>query len=556
MTMGYKQQVLQAMPGQGDPFGIGAAATGQPMPQAPDPNAPLPDQVIPPDATLVAVTKDNPTGAPSAVLPMGPPPPPPGPPIQGQPADNKPEAPQGPSAPSSYGTPTVATVGHNARIPAHDVATKSEATQGKYELANVAQLAAGDETTSRNETQALNQAIAARIQEDDARGRLAQVEADSAKHQQRLADLATDYDDSIADLAKLAPQPGKFWANKSTGTKVGLIFADAIAAFGSGFQGKDHKSIIQREIDRDMKAQEAMYSYGLDKVKGTQTAYGLAMQKFGDKQMAGNAARIASLDAIDAQAAQLQATAKGADAQNAMASLRASIQQQRATLYDGAHKYVQASQAKTERITLPDGRVLPGLYTPKEANEVLLKYGLEFQQKNMQETAKGVLDIQRERAKAGAEKETKREARTVTLPSGRVYEAPTEKEAADARDRIAATQEVLDLTKRVRDQAGALGYGDKAGAKIGIRSDKVKGIETNMGSLIGALNRMQKFGALDKGAQELLGKLTGDPTSVLGNSAQLDEIERNANEARRRDELSATGSKPPTAPAGSKKAAW
>ena len=406
---------------------------------------------------------------------------------------------------------------------------------------------------ARDEDVYLRHAMDARAREDAAN----QV---ALAREDELRSRASDFDRQARALSQEKIDPGRFWASKSTPQKIATFVSIALGGFLSGARGGDNLAWnrVNEEIDRDVRAQELSFNMKRTSLDAANTAYGMALQRYQSADAARAFARVSAMDAVAAEIARQQAQGKGTDVANRAMAALAELQQAR------ADQILKGVQYIPSQFVEPRYRVANrlGTYTAREIDEKQIapeeQRGFQLQM----EDRKAEGEVRKERAKAEAKGSDDREKRWVpTSSTGKGYYAPTEKEGAEHREIQASTQEVLDLVDRIRSTSGKLGYTGRVAASAGVRTSDTKKVEADSVALIGALNRMNKFGALDKGTQSLLERMTGDPLSIVGNEAQLDVIRLNAIEKRRQIEKSSTGSKPSTVPEGTQaggggKQAW
>jgi hypothetical protein len=168
--------------------------------------------------------------------------------------------------------------------------------------------------------QAQDQADKAAIREDVAL-RSAAERDDELKHRQ------DDFDQSAKALSKQAIDPNRFWANQSTGAKIGAVIGAMLGGFGAAASGGRNTAveIINSAVERDIKAQEMAFQAARDATSAKQTAFSLAMQKYGNVDAARASARVAALDAVQAQLNQQATMWKGTDAANHATEATASL---------------------------------------------------------------------------------------------------------------------------------------------------------------------------------------------------------------------------------------
>lgn len=460
----------------------------------------------------------------------------------------------GPPAPTDQ-RPAISLAGGGGAYGAREVSRlgptqwKALADSDAFGQQAVGQIAANNaKQAQRDEDVYLQHALDARKREDAA-GQVA------LQREDELRSRAADFDRQARMLSQEKLDPGRFWATRSTPQKVSAFVAIALGGFLSGAKGGENLALnqINHEIDKDIKAQEISYGMKRGGLEAAHTAYGMAMQRYQSADAARAFARVSAMDAVAAEIARQQAQGKGTESQNrAIAALK------------------ELDGARTEWILkgiqlIPGGYAEPkyrianrlGTYTAKEIDQQFAtEEGRGFELQKIDRHAEG--ELRKEGAKAGKS----REAMWVpTSSTGKGYYAPTEKEAVEHRELQASTQEVIDLADRIKTANAKIGYTGRVAASAGMPSGDAKKVEADSIALIGALNRMQKFGALDKGAQDLLTRMSGNPLAVLGNDDKLDAIRTNAFEKRRQIEKSSTGTKPDALPTGTKggsdgKQAW
>jgi hypothetical protein len=121
---------------------------------------------------------------------------------------------------------------------------------------------------------------------------------------------------AVAGVTGSKIDPNRFWADKSTGSRIGM----AISMFFSGLNGSNAGiQILNSAIDRDIEAQRADL---LTKREGVQMQRGLLsdmMEKFGDERQAIAAAKVSALELAQIK---LQAQAATVTGQNAILEAR------------------------------------------------------------------------------------------------------------------------------------------------------------------------------------------------------------------------------------------
>jgi hypothetical protein len=404
-----------------------------------------------------------------------------------------------------------------------------------------------EQTAGGDLAMALEQERLAHVREDAA------MKAGAQRKQEMDARLA-DFDQSTKALSKQAMDPNRFWANAGTGNKIAALIASGIGGGVAAMTGGRNAGLdaINSAIDRDIKAQEFAYSANRDSVNAKQTAFSMAMQKYGNEDAARAAARASAMDVAAAQMSQRAALWKGTEAGNRMLESAATLKEKSTAEIAQGVAFTPARQVAVGN-TYRDPRT--GLvYSEKEAKGIVDKMDdREFKREEIGLHTAG--DLMKEGAKAEAKaneaKGNMQERWVPTSSTGKGYFAPTKEEAVEHRTKQADTQQIIDLTEKLLKDSEALGYTGRAAASTGLpftSTDTVKRMRTNQKLLVGGVNRGEKFGSLDKGATELVTGMTGDPEAILGNRANLEALRDMAYEKRRELEKSSTGEKPSVTP--------
>lgn len=543
----YLSEVEAAM--GADPFAAGAAASGI-TPQGMVPAGPVqgaPGQ--PPFVPLspAAVQAANEMAAAGV------------PPSDGASVDVGPSIQEPVAAPDVPAAPALSLASTGAYTPAHEVSRLGPTQLAAQEAGIKEQNRAIGTIAERQQQQALaDEALYFKHAEDARRREEAALQVSILRDQEMKA-RADDFDKQAKALSAEKLDPGRFWATKSAPQKIATFVSIALGGFLAGARGGENMAMkqVNEEIERDIKAQETSFHIKRAGLDASQTAYGQAVQRYNSTDAARSFARAAALDSVAAEIQRQQAQNKGVESQNRADAALAELAQQRAQQIQQGIAFVQPSA------TGPTYNVANRL-GPQTAAQVNAQIAAEeergFKLSEIDRKAQG--EAGKDSAKGAAD----REKRWVpTSSTGKGYYAPTEKEGSEHREVQASTQEVLDLVDRINTNSASLGYtgrvSDALASKVGLKSTSARKVQTDSVALIGALNRMNKFGALDKGTQDILDKMIGDPTSVMGNSTELSTIRANAIEKRRQIEKSSTGSKPSAVPEGSQtgatgKQAW
>lgn len=308
--------------------------------------------------------------------------------------------------------------------------------------------------------------------------RIAAAQAAVTKEQERLTQMVSDLSSPSGQV-----DPDRWWNSRDTGQKI-AAFA---SAFMTGFAGRPN--VIQQMIDRDIAAQQ----FNLDRadrqrtraVEGQRGLVALARERFQDELLANTAARAAATEAARKVAERETAGFKGQQAQVRRQELLGALAQAEV-------EAKQAFQARASQLGL------------QQADLALRTAQLNAAQQQAQRGAAaeigGAVPI--------SALTPEQRKRAVTVAPGRAVLALNEDAAKKAQEGWISGQQTL----RILDNAINLRreYGPEVLPTEGKQRLRSIGLE-----LIGALNRRNKFGALDKGTQELLEQMAGgDLTSV------------------------------------------
>lgn len=248
------------------------------------------------------------------------------PPTPGQPAPAPPPTPAPAMAPA--GPPPAPTApqprylpagGGPRRVAARETDMRGPTLQGAqgsyYDAIAEATRAANDHTQSTAATdyaQALTQERRARIREEAA-------DQSTSERAEDLEQRRMDFDNSVRAMSQNQMQPdGGYWAKRTTPQKIGSVISLMLGGFISGARGGPNPAqvAIDREIDREVHAQETNYKIDSDRTAATRTAYGLAMNKYKNEDAARSFARAAAIDTVQAQIRKQAALWKSAQAQS------------------------------------------------------------------------------------------------------------------------------------------------------------------------------------------------------------------------------------------------
>jgi hypothetical protein len=316
-----------------------------------------------------------PNAAPPAVGPMGPPSP-----VTREPVDFQRDVPPGEApltpGPDPHAFDLMPTMGGGA--PAHEVEMRGPSLLAAQDQRNAAVEGTIGAIAERNEGQAANEYGMAVSQERAARLREAAYQQSLAEQEEELAQRQADFDTTSRQLSRMGQvDPNRFWASRSTAGKI-AGFAELMLA---GL--RNAPSMVMKRIDDDVKAQEFAYYAARDAAQAKQTAFSAAMAKYQNADAARAAARVASLDVLNAQLAQVAAQNKGNETGNQALMAMADLQNTRMQQVQQGIRFMPATAAGRYFLDPATGIV----YNNKEAQAYRAKQ-LENAQADRQETAR------------------------------------------------------------------------------------------------------------------------------------------------------------------------
>jgi len=367
------------------------------------------------------------------------------------------------------------------------------------------------------------------------------AQATLAKRQVELDGLKSDYEQTAARLGEMKLDNNRTWGSMSTFEKIGTVLL-LMAAGGGGANNNVVWHALQTNMNEDIEAQKFAYKAGLDQLNASKTAFELAMAKYQNEDAAEAVVRAAQLDVVKSRIAAMSANWKGTDAANHADDLRAKIDVERAKQIETGFKFVPPSLAPKKFTMQINGIDIPGTMTEDKAQSAALEYGVKHAQTVENELVKGGVAANAERVKAEAAMTKDQRELWIPTGNGRGYLVPSKEEAVKHREGRAANQEVRDGINRMLELRKEMGFTGRVANWGGIPSTDAARITVQSKALIGAINRQQKFGALDVGTQQILDAMQGNPLAVLNfDEAFLEEIRRNTFMGDQRFEQSATG---------------
>lgn len=302
--------------------------------------------------------------------------------------------------------------------------------------------------------------------ENQARDALQQQQAAEKVAAQRAAELRNlemDYADQTQRLGQMKLDSNRWWADRSTGDKIGSLLLVAIGGFGALGNGGHNFALdgIMRDIDADVAAQKFDYDVGLDQAKGAQNAYAMALNRYGSEDAALAQARAAGLTYAAAKANALKAQYGGADSANAADEIRAKLEAERDKTLAAGFKFIPSQVAAPKYQLTIRGQKLPGTFDEKRAQEAVIEHGVKPAERVDEKVVEGGIqstlqdrkmqgEERLQEKKLAAEQAKEGKDLTVKLPSGEVVTAPSQIEAQKLRDLSAQDMKIRDLVSRAK----------------------------------------------------------------------------------------------------------
>lgn len=327
-----------------------------------------------------------------------------------------------------------------------------------------------------------------------------------AEYKRRGDELTVKGQEDIDRIANSKVDPNRYLQDRDAGTRL----AGAFASFLGGWSSQEHggRNVyfdqIEKEVDRDIAAQERDIQRGKDVLNARRTLYQDLRERYQD----GKVARSVMLQGL------MQKTANTLKLQGDQAQSKS----QKVRLMEAANKaQEQVSIAKMQTdAAMASAAAAQARQARKDAME-LAKFGQDQEK----------IDIERMKA-SGEMSEKGPQANFVAI--GRGSNGSIQGVLANSpkdREEIVGIQENADKVEERVQRALELtrkGYASRSSEE----EAELKSIGTD---LLGIKNQMSKFGAMDKGTQELLTQMIGSlgGTDIRGkNEARLTRLMQSA----------------------------
>ena len=145
----------------------------------------------------------------------------------------------------------------------------------------------------------------------------------------KISEVMADIDKQVADIGSGKIDPNGFYANKSTGERIGIAIAQAMGTFASAYGVKNTANdIIQSAIDRDVQAQIENMKEKRGKLNDSQQLYKRILDSTGSKVAAEEALKLAQFAKVDKDLGAAEAQAHTEKAKIAIQDIRARVRLQ------------------------------------------------------------------------------------------------------------------------------------------------------------------------------------------------------------------------------------
>lgn len=349
-----------------------------------------------------------------------------------------------------------------------------------------------------------------------------QAEAMQRVQAERAAELDRLHGEMKADADQVAQQRIDF--GKGIGDTNLNLLAIALGGFMMRRNGGRNVGLemVNQKIDQSVAAQKFAHDAGLKGFDAKQSAYKMALEKYGNEDAARQMARVYMLDKYAADADRIASASNDADVKARNAEFQATVQSERDMTFAKALQFVQASGG---------GRIFIDPRTGLRYTENELKHKVDAQEMKTLETG---LDMTKEGYKAKAEAGKKAGDTFVsTGPDGQGYNARDVAQAKEADERHQMAAKTLDLLNQAEELRRGATKTDLASVKAGFPTERMKKLAALNQQAILTNSKAMGAGTLDKGNQEVQMGILGDWTGVKDPTPNIqilkDRLQRETN---------------------------
>lgn len=455
---------------------------------------------------------------------LAPPPPPPDPSPAGPPPP--PPSPGGPPPGHGGGFPLARIGGGGVvNVPERETEMRGPTLRAAQVDRNAAIQGAIDAVNERSQATAAQDFAIALQQQRRAQTYEDAANYSAAERSEELAQRQADFDESVKALSQMQRADGNAFAGKNPLQQIGMIVSLTLGGFIQGKRGGTNPGLdmMNAFADRELKAQELNYQMAKGTAQEKQTAFAMAMQKYGNVDAARSAARAAMMDSFQTELAQQSARWRGTDAANRAQMLTAALQDEKMAQIQQGIQFVPGRQVATGPTWVDEHGIT---YNEKGAQEVAKE--LRGQEHEMRKGAQGIAGkLLEEGAKAEVSQGKDSRQQRVRLHTGEIVRAPSDTEAGKLRDISAGVQQAQSLVeeaRKIREGKAWVVPGTKEHARL----------QTIQSELTLAFKDRGGLGALSGPDMGLANSATGDITSIRpGTDEKLKAFSEHTNKALR-----------------------
>lgn len=240
---------------------------------------------------------------------------------------------------------------------------RNAAIQGAIDAVNER----SQQTASQDFAVALQQQRRAQTYEDAAN-------YSAAERAEELAQRQADFDQSVKALSQMQRADGNAFAGKNPLQQIGMLVSLTLGGFLQGKTGRANpaQEMMNSFMDRELKAQELNYQMAKGTAQEKQTAFSMAMQKYGNVDAARAAARAAMMDSFQTELVQQGARWKGTDAANRAQMAAAALQDEKMAQIAAGIQFMPGRQVATGSVFVDPETGLT--YNEAQAREVAKEF--------------------------------------------------------------------------------------------------------------------------------------------------------------------------------------
>lgn len=344
------------------------------LPNAPPPPMLTPPNSGPPPAAPPPAGMSSPFEDPNGMVSRAPPAMTQGPaavPTGVEPPKPAPRAPPGPPMPSDVQFAPVNIPGR----PAHEVPTRGPTQNHLIESSFEPPMEAAQQIGLHSQLQAEHESSMYERMAQQAEDQQAAMQQVAVRRQQEMQARQADYDQTVQQLGEAKLDNNRLWANTSTMDKVATMALIAIGGFAGA--GGGMLAALNKRLTDDVDAQKFDYEKGLNLAHAKQTAFGMAMQRFGSEDAAYNAAIAAGHQALAAKVGSMQAQWKGTDAANKATALVADQVERSRQAMAAGYAFLQPTAGSQGYQMSIRGQAIPGIVPVAKAQEYATTHGVK-----------------------------------------------------------------------------------------------------------------------------------------------------------------------------------